>query len=32
MSKELVIDVTSSEINIALLEDKQLVELNKEKS
>lgn len=32
MSKELVIDVTSSEIAIALLEDKQLVELNKEKS
>ena len=32
MSKELVIDVSSSEINIALLENKQLVELNKEKS
>ena len=32
MSKELVIDVTSSEITIALLDDKQLVELNKEKS
>ena len=31
MSTELVIDVTASEINIALLEDKQLVELNKEK-
>lgn len=32
MSNELVIDVTSSEINIALLEDKRLVELHKEKS
>ena len=32
VSKELVIDVTSAEIAIALLEDKQLVELNKEKS
>jgi ribonuclease G len=31
-SKELVIDVTTSEINIALLEDRSLVELNKEKS
>jgi ribonuclease G len=32
MSKELVIDVTSNEIDIALLENKKLVELNKEKS
>ena len=32
MSNELVIDVTSSEIVIALLEDKRLVELTKEKS
>ncbi len=32
MSKELVIDVTSSEIFIALLEDNKLVELSKEKS
>ena len=32
MSNELVIDVTSSEINIALLENKRLVELHKEKS
>ncbi|MDP4227531.1 MAG: Rne/Rng family ribonuclease [Bacteroidota bacterium] len=32
MSNELVIDVTPSEIAIALLEDKRLVELNKEKS
>jgi ribonuclease G len=32
VSNELIIDVTSSEINIALLEDKQLVELNKEKT
>ena len=32
MSKELIIDVTSTEISIALLEDKRLVELNKEKS
>ncbi|MEA3316651.1 MAG: Rne/Rng family ribonuclease [Bacteroidota bacterium] len=31
MSTELVIDVTSSEISIALLKDKQLSELNKEK-
>lgn len=31
MSTELVIDATSSEISIALLENKQLVELNKEK-
>ena len=31
MSSELVIDVTSSEINIALLENKRLIELNKEK-
>ncbi len=30
-NKELVIHVTSAEVNIALLEDKQLVELNKEK-
>lgn len=32
MSNELVINVTSSEIAIALLENKQLVELNKDKS
>lgn len=32
MSKELIIDATSSDINIALLEDKKLVELTKEKS
>ncbi|MCK4664717.1 MAG: Rne/Rng family ribonuclease [Bacteroidales bacterium] len=32
MDRELVIDVHSSEIIIALLEDKQLVELNKERS
>ncbi len=31
MNKELIINVTSSEITIALFEDKQLVELNKEK-
>jgi len=31
VSTELVIDVTPSEIAIALLVDKQLVELNKEK-
>ena len=32
VSKELIIDVTTSEISIALLENKRLVELNKEKS
>ena len=32
MNKELVINATSSEVVIALLEDKNLVELNKEKS
>ena len=32
MSKELVIDVTASEIAIALLDKKQLVELNKQRS
>lgn len=32
VNKELVIDSESSEVNIALLEDKVLVELNKEKS
>ncbi|MDR1022910.1 MAG: Rne/Rng family ribonuclease [Prevotellaceae bacterium] len=32
MNKELVVDVASSEITIALLEDKQLVELHKEQS
>ena len=32
MSKELIIDVTASEISIALLDNKQLVELNKQKS
>jgi ribonuclease G len=32
VSKELIIDVASSEIDIALLENKKLVELNKEKS
>lgn len=31
MNKELIVNVTSNEITIALLEDKQLVELNKEK-
>ena len=31
MNKELIINVTPSEIAIALFEDKQLVELNKEK-
>jgi ribonuclease G len=32
VSKDLIIDVTTSEITIALLENKRLVELNKEKS
>jgi ribonuclease G len=32
LNKELIIDAGSSEVNIALLEDKDLVELNKEKS
>lgn len=32
MNKELIIDTGLSEVNIALLEDKDLVELNKEKS
>jgi ribonuclease G len=32
VSKELIIDATSGDINIALLEDKKLVELSKEKS
>lgn len=32
MNTELIIDVRSSEVALALLEDKQLVELNKEKS
>lgn len=32
MSKELVIDASSNEISIALLEDKKLIELNKEKT
>jgi len=32
VSKELIIDVTSSEIVIVLLENKQLVEINREKS
>ncbi|OFX35279.1 MAG: ribonuclease G [Bacteroidetes bacterium GWA2_32_17] len=32
MTRELVLNVTSSDISIALLEDKQLVELNKEKN
>ncbi|MBN1791635.1 MAG: Rne/Rng family ribonuclease [Bacteroidales bacterium] len=32
MSKELIIDTSSSDVSIALLEDKKLVELNKEKS
>ncbi len=32
MSKELVVDVAASEIAIALLDNKQLVELNKQKS
>ncbi len=32
MSKELIISASSSDVSIALLEDKKLVELNKEKS
>ncbi len=32
VSKELIIDVTSGDISIALIENKRLVELNKEKS
>ncbi len=32
MSKELIIDTSTSDVSIALLEDKKLVELNKEKS
>jgi ribonuclease G len=32
VSKDLIIDTSSSDISIALLEDKKLVELNKEKS
>jgi ribonuclease G len=32
VNKELIINVTSSDINIALLEDKKLIELNTEKS
>jgi ribonuclease G len=32
VSKELIIDTSSSDVSIALLEDKKLVELNKEKS
>ncbi len=32
MTKELIIDVTSGDISIALIENKRLVELNKEKS
>jgi ribonuclease G len=32
VSKELIIDTSTSDVNIALLEDKKLVELNKEKS
>ena len=31
MNKELIINVTPNEVTIALFEDKQLVELNKEK-
>ncbi len=31
MSKDLIIDVNENEVTIALLEDKQLIELNKEK-
>ncbi|MDP4222476.1 MAG: Rne/Rng family ribonuclease [Bacteroidota bacterium] len=31
VNKDLIIDVGASEVNIALLEDKQLIELNKEK-
>jgi hypothetical protein len=30
-NKDLIIDVNDSEVSIALLEDKQLTELNKEK-
>ena len=32
MNKELIISIDSSEINLALLEDKSLVELHKEKT
>ena len=32
VNKELIIDASPAEVNIALLEDKILVELNKEKS
>ncbi len=32
VSKELIIDASSSDVSIALLEDKKLIELNKEKS
>lgn len=32
MSKDLIINASSSDVNIALLEDRKLVELNKEKS
>ena len=32
MEKDLIIDVNSTEITIALLEDHRLVELNKEKN
>ena len=31
VSKDLIIDVGDSEVSLALLEDKQLIELNKEK-
>jgi ribonuclease G len=31
VSKDLIIDVNESEVTIALLDDKQLIELNKEK-
>jgi ribonuclease G len=31
-NKELIVDVSSNEISIALLEDKRLVELNRESS
>ena len=31
MSKDLIINTNDSEVSIALLEDKQLIELNKEK-
>jgi ribonuclease G len=31
VNKDLIIDVSDSDVSLALLEDKQLIELNKEK-